>query len=93
MTSHPLAGTRVRMNEKGKAATFRCGDGRQGILVGENKTGSCWIVKWDGYKSTTKLHKSFVDVDADAPPPKTRPAVEFGSGKARARTFTYGGRP
>lgn len=61
MTQSTSKGFRIRLSPAGLMAVPRFRD-KAGTIVGEGKTGGCWHIRFEGYKTLITLHKVFVEI-------------------------------
>jgi hypothetical protein len=57
-------GSRVRLSDEA-ANMFPASSRKVGTIVTESSDGQCWRILWDGNKSSSSFHKSFVVVLSD----------------------------
>ena len=48
---------------------------RRGVIIGESHSKTCWVVRFHGYKTEARLHKSFVEILAL--PEEVKPAPKI----------------
>jgi hypothetical protein len=52
-------GDRVQLNEAGRKLHRTTSP--YGLIVGESKTGACWIIKWRGEITRNLFHKNYIE--------------------------------
>lgn len=59
-----MKGSKVKISREGHEhgiQRYRKGSQRHGVITGESRDGTCWQIIWDGSKTPTSIHKSFVE--------------------------------
>lgn len=56
---------RCKFSDYGKGQLRPYYPERKGFIVGESRDQSCWIVQWDGNRTSSNFHKSFIERDYD----------------------------